>query len=51
VGNPNNPAYVPDYYLPYSSNMGFFERIHNTAYYIWNRYLRRLLLSMSLFYQ
>lgn len=39
VGNPNNPAYVPDYYLPYSSSMDFFERFHNTAYYFWNRFL------------
>ncbi|PNF23957.1 hypothetical protein B7P43_G10050 [Cryptotermes secundus] len=39
VGNPNNPAYVPDYYLPFSSSMGLLERIHNTAYYVWNRFL------------
>jgi hypothetical protein len=53
VGNPNNPAYVPDYYLPYSSSMGFLERFHNTAYYLWNRYeyLYRMLLSVSLCHQ
>jgi hypothetical protein len=39
VGNPNNPAYFPDYYLPYTSSMTFFERLHNTLYYMWYRYL------------
>jgi hypothetical protein len=39
VGNPNNPAYFPDYYLPYTSYMTFFERVHNTAFYMWNRYV------------
>jgi len=39
VGNPNNPAYFPDYYLPYTSSMTFFERLQNTLYYLWYRYL------------
>ncbi|KAJ4439924.1 hypothetical protein ANN_08054 [Periplaneta americana] len=38
VGSPNNPSYFPDNYLPYSSHMTFFERVHNTALYMWNRY-------------
>lgn len=39
VGNPNNPAYFPDYYLPYTSSMTFFERLHNSLYYVWYRYV------------
>ncbi|GFG40253.1 hypothetical protein Cfor_10075 [Coptotermes formosanus] len=39
VGNPNNPAYFPDYYLPYTSSMTFFERVHNTVYYVCYRFL------------
>jgi hypothetical protein len=39
VGNPNNLAYFPDSYLSYTSHMTFFERLHNTAFYIWNRYI------------
>ncbi|XP_069703750.1 UDP-glycosyltransferase UGT5-like isoform X2 [Periplaneta americana] len=39
VGSPNNPSYFPDNYLPCSSHMTFFERVHNTALYLWNRFL------------
>ncbi|KAJ9592373.1 hypothetical protein L9F63_015941, partial [Diploptera punctata] len=39
VGNPNNPAYFPDYYLPYTSRMTFFERVHNTLLYVWQTLL------------
>lgn len=30
VGNPNNPAYVPNLFLSYSDKMNFFQRVENT---------------------
>jgi hypothetical protein len=47
VGNPNHPAYFPDYYLPYTSHMTFFERVHNTALYVWNKYTGTAALQQS----
>ncbi|XP_021942239.1 UDP-glucuronosyltransferase 2C1-like isoform X3 [Zootermopsis nevadensis] len=44
VGSPNNPAYFPDYYLPYTGHMTFFQRLHNTAIYVWNSVLWHALL-------
>ncbi|XP_069693019.1 UDP-glucosyltransferase 2-like [Periplaneta americana] len=29
MGTPENPSYMPNYFLPYSSRMTFGERIHN----------------------
>lgn len=29
MGNPNNPAYCPDFMLPYSDHMTFWERAHS----------------------
>ncbi|XP_049832172.1 UDP-glucosyltransferase 2-like [Schistocerca gregaria] len=31
VGNPDNPAYIPNYFMPFSSRMNFWERLVNTV--------------------
>lgn len=31
VANPDNPSIIPLYFLPYSQNMNFFQRLVNTA--------------------
>ncbi|XP_063241754.1 UDP-glucosyltransferase 2-like [Bacillus rossius redtenbacheri] len=32
IGNPDHPAYVPSYFLPYTSRMNFWQRLTNTVY-------------------
>ena len=34
TGNPENPSYMPNYLLPYTSHMTFFERIFNFVIHI-----------------
>ncbi|CAG2053468.1 unnamed protein product [Timema podura] len=34
IGNPDNPAYVPNFFIPYGNKMSFVERFWNTLYYI-----------------
>nr|CAD7394427.1 unnamed protein product [Timema cristinae] len=34
IGNPDNPAYVPNFFIPYGNKMSFIERFWNTLYYI-----------------
>ncbi|KAJ8893343.1 hypothetical protein PR048_005934 [Dryococelus australis] len=34
VGNPINPSYIPDIFMPYSDQMTFFERMDNFIYYM-----------------
>lgn len=34
VANPDNPAYIPNFFSPYSNNMCFKERLLNTINYI-----------------
>ncbi|KAK4876034.1 hypothetical protein RN001_012456 [Aquatica leii] len=29
MGNPNNPAYIPDRFIKYTTSMNFFKRLHN----------------------
>lgn len=31
VGVPNNPSYIPSFWLHYSDTMTFFERLYNTV--------------------
>ncbi|XP_063241503.1 UDP-glucosyltransferase 2-like [Bacillus rossius redtenbacheri] len=31
IGNPDHPAYVPSYFLPYTHRMDFFQRLANTV--------------------
>jgi hypothetical protein len=40
VGIPNNPAYVPEIVLPYGNRMTFFERLQNTLFWLWMRYVK-----------
>ncbi|PSN46991.1 hypothetical protein C0J52_17349 [Blattella germanica] len=34
VGNPDNPSYIPNYYLPYKASMNFFQRLKNAVFTI-----------------
>lgn len=34
IGNPDNPSYIPSYFLPYTSKMGLIERLINTVFTI-----------------
>ena len=34
LANPDNPAYIPNYFLPYTDKMNFMERLMNIIYYI-----------------
>jgi glucuronosyltransferase len=38
VGNPTNPAFIPDILLPYGNHMTFYERLQNTLFWLWVRY-------------
>ena len=40
VGNPNNPAFIPDILLPYGNHMTFYERLQNTLFWLWMRYVK-----------
>jgi hypothetical protein len=40
VGNPTNPAFIPDVLLPYGNHMTFYERLQNTLFWLWLRYVR-----------
>lgn len=31
IGNPDNPSYIPNYFLPYSNRMSFMQRVINTV--------------------
>ncbi|XP_069675720.1 UDP-glucosyltransferase 2-like [Periplaneta americana] len=33
-GNPDNPAYIPSYYLPFTDQMNFWERLVNAVFYL-----------------
>ncbi|GFG36154.1 hypothetical protein Cfor_00736, partial [Coptotermes formosanus] len=35
MGNPTNPAFIPDILLPYGSHMTFYERLQNTLFWLW----------------
>jgi hypothetical protein len=39
VGNPTNPAFIPDYSLPYGNSMTFYERLQNTRLWLCMRYV------------
>ncbi|GFG28375.1 hypothetical protein Cfor_10539, partial [Coptotermes formosanus] len=38
MGNPTNPAFVPNNLLPYGNHMTFYERLQNTLFWLWTRY-------------
>lgn len=33
-GNPSHPAYIPNYFMPFSDEMSFFERVENTLIHL-----------------
>lgn len=37
IGNPDNPSYIPNYYLPYTSKMTLVERVINTLFTLTNK--------------
>ncbi|KAG8225141.1 UDP-glycosyltransferase [Ladona fulva] len=41
VGSPDSPAHVPHTFLPYSQNMNFLQRLHNTAFILFTKLYRR----------
>lgn len=38
IGNPTNPALYPDFFLPFSGEMNFFERVVSAVFWVWIRY-------------
>ncbi|XP_049947200.1 UDP-glucosyltransferase 2-like [Schistocerca serialis cubense] len=39
MGNPMNPAYMPDVWIGYSHHMSFWERAYNAFFYLWIHYV------------
>jgi hypothetical protein len=37
MGNPTNPAMIPQTMLPYGNGMTFYERLQNTLFWLWLR--------------
>jgi glucuronosyltransferase len=37
IGNPTNPAFIPELLLPYETHMTFYERLQNTLFWLWMR--------------
>jgi len=42
MGTPTNPAFIPDALLPYGNHMTFYERLQNTLFWLWMRYVKLL---------
>lgn len=38
IGNPDNPSYIPNYFLPYLSKMSLWERLINTLTLLISKY-------------
>lgn len=38
VGNPTNPALYPDFMVPFTGTLNFFERLVSSLFWIWIRY-------------
>lgn len=38
--NPDNPSYIPNFFHEFSCPMSFFERVHNTLYYVYSNLIR-----------
>ncbi|KAJ8883311.1 hypothetical protein PR048_015154 [Dryococelus australis] len=34
IGNVDHPSYMPNYFLPYTDKMGFWQRLKNTLYHL-----------------
>ncbi|PSN46983.1 hypothetical protein C0J52_17345 [Blattella germanica] len=39
VANPDNPSYIPNFFLPYSDRMSFYERLTNLVFTVGAKYL------------
>jgi glucuronosyltransferase len=39
IGNPDNPSYIPNYFVPSSARMSLFERLENTLILLKSKYL------------
>ena len=37
MGNPTNPAFIPEILLPYGNRMTFYERLQSTLFWMWIR--------------
>jgi hypothetical protein len=49
MGNPTNPAFMPNIFLPYGNHMTFYERLQNTLFWLWIRSVN-LLINPCLYY-
>lgn len=38
MGNPTNPGLYPDFLVPFSGSLNFFERLISTVFWLWIRY-------------
>jgi hypothetical protein len=43
MGNPNNPAFMPNVFLPNRNHMTFYERLQNTLFWLWIRSVNLLI--------
>lgn len=43
-GNPDSPAYIPNAFHKFSCQMSFFERLHNSLYYVYSNLVRGLVI-------
>ncbi|XP_046996863.1 UDP-glycosyltransferase UGT5-like [Schistocerca americana] len=46
MGNPDNPAYIPNLFAPLGSKMSFWERTYNTGLYLLHQIIRKLLVDI-----
>jgi hypothetical protein len=46
VGIPTNPAIIPDIMLPYGNRMTFYERLQNTLFWLWMRWVKLVNISL-----
>ena len=37
MGNPTNPAFIPEILLPYGNSMTFYERLQSSLFWLWFR--------------
>lgn len=42
---PNNPAYIPNNFMPFGERMGFWERVENSLCYVYNQLLFNVIMD------
>lgn len=47
LGNPSNPAYIPNNLLVFSDKMSFFERVENTVFGLYQSFLWQILVEST----